>query len=115
MEGAILAELQSVKQMTDDIREKPSQVVEKVLVGDSDKDNRTEELWQTLGVEEHSLSNVERAQLRQVVDDYDDVFALDDFELGATTACQHVIHRRYINVYHLHFGRRLTRCCRDVR
>ena len=66
MEGAILGELQSVK---DGIREKPSQVVGKVLVGDSDKDNRTEELWQTQGVKEHSLSIVEKAQLRQVVED----------------------------------------------
>ena len=37
------------------------------------------------------MNNVELAQRWQVIADYNDVFALDDSELGVAATCQHVI------------------------
>ena len=59
----------------------------KEVVGDSEQIDwmdRTEQLWHTLQVEDKSLSGVERAQLRQLVEDYEDVFVLNDLELRRT-------------------------------
>ena len=89
--GAVLGELQSAEEIQDDGGEKPSVVVGQVRVEDSDRVNRIEELWQALGVEEQSLTSVEIAQLRELVENYDHIFALDDFELGRTNTCQHTI------------------------
>lgn len=92
-EGAVLGELQPAQEITNS--EESSAVVGKVLVGENDRDcnrsNRIEELWQALTVEECGLTSLEVAQLRQTVEDFDDVFALHEFELGTTNTCQHSI------------------------
>ena len=62
-------------------------LVGKEVVGDSEQTDRMdgmEQLWHTLQVEDKSLSGVERVQLRQLVEDYEDVFALNDLELRRT-------------------------------
>ena len=62
-------------------------LVGKEVVGDSeqtDQMDQMEQLWHTLQVEDKSLSGVERAQLRQLVEDYENVFALNDLELRRT-------------------------------
>jgi hypothetical protein len=48
-------------------------------------------LHEILEVDESQLTNIELAQLRQVVEDYEDIFAMTDFELGATSLAQHSI------------------------
>lgn len=66
-------------------------LVGKVMVGDGECKDQIEELWHTFDVDDSPLSCVERAQLRQVVEDNEDVFALDNFELGNTEICKHAI------------------------
>ena len=48
-------------------------------------------LREVLEVDESRLTNVELAQLRQVIEDYDDIFAMSDFELGKTSVTHHSI------------------------
>ena len=87
-EGDILGELQLAEEVPDSVGEEPSG---KVLAHRGDRDKRTAELWRKLEIEDRSSNNVELAQLWQVVEDYNDVFALDDSELGVAATCQHVI------------------------
>lgn len=88
--GDTVGELQPVEEVSH--RERGlGGVVGKVTVGRGDTAVRREELWRELQIEEHSLSSIELAQLRQLVEDFEDIFALDNFELGRTTNCQHAI------------------------
>ena len=57
----------------------------------SNKTERTERLQEALNLEESRLTPEELMQLSQLIEDYDDVFAMDDFELGATSVTHHSI------------------------
>ena len=52
---------------------------------------RVNKLQEVLEVDESYLSSIELFQLRQLIEDYSDVFALDDLELGMTDAVSHSI------------------------
>jgi hypothetical protein len=49
------------------------------------RDKATLAVQAVLEVDESQLTNVEVAQLQHLVEDYDDVFTLDDFEHRATS------------------------------
>ena len=53
--------------------EKSCSLMGNVRVDESDREDRIEELRRALRLEERSPSNVEIAQLRQIVENYDDV------------------------------------------
>ena len=90
-EGDALGQLQTVQEVNVQGGEESRVLVGKVLVGDKEHSDRMEELWHALDVDDSSLSHVERAQLRQVIGNYGDTFALDNFELGRTEICKHAI------------------------
>ena len=75
-EGDVIGELQHAEEVARGAPEELSAVMGQVIEEKGGQEWRTGELWKTLDVEKSSQSNVELAQLRQVVEDYSDVCAV---------------------------------------
>ena len=56
-----------------------------------DKLKQVKELHRVLDVDESRLTPCELGQLQELVEDYYDLFVMDDFELGVTNAASHAI------------------------
>ena len=91
--GEVLGELQPAQELppTGDPTESASVMVRQVLVQGGEGKGRKKELLQVLKVDESRLTNVELTQLRRLVEEYNDIFAMDDSELGETNVVHHSI------------------------
>ena len=78
-EGDILGELQQVCEVSEGegVKEMSDPVVGQVFLGRGDKEVRVEKLHEILEVDKSQLTNVELAQLQQVIEDYEDIFAMN--------------------------------------
>jgi len=77
----------------DDTDEEQGDTVESqvraIQLTESADPQRVQQLLEILGVEQLDLSPSDKAQLSDLVEEFADVFALDDSELGCTSLVQH--------------------------